>query len=145
MVKLPKPTPPPVPKKRQLLTLSNLFAATMVFFVIWQLVAFADFAQHISAFLSDELTAGLAGVATLLIMLEVFSLPFLLQMRLSPLARLCSAACLLLVPVAWSVVTLTRNDTMFMYYALADMLFILWAAVSFWELGGNKALVIKRR
>ena len=50
-------------------------------------------------------------VASLIVIMEVFALPFLLRMRLSPLAQYVSGAFAVLVPLTWSVIAIWTQNT----------------------------------
>lgn len=142
MVRLPKPTPAPAVLSHKLLVVPYLYALAMVFLAIWQLIIFPDFLVYVANFLGGEVTTATTVAAILLVSLEVFSVPFLLRLQLSPLARVCSASCTLLVPMAWSVITMATQSFL-TPYVLADLLFIVWGAISFWILGGRQALRVK--
>ena len=89
---LPKATPAPKPNKPLLLVVPYLYATFLVVLVVWQLVigplkANAPFTVTESPFWVVIFAAA-----------EVFALPFLLRLSLSPLARSASAFLSLVVP-----------------------------------------------
>lgn len=79
-----------------------VYAAVIVIMLIAQLVAFEKFIP----LMSDYKLVGGHGTATLvaclIVFTEVFSIPFLLRMALSPLMRWMSLICGLLVATLWS-------------------------------------------
>lgn len=77
------------------------YAALLVVVVLAQLFAFEKFIPILRDYHlpGGEGTATLA--ATIIVIVEVFALPFLLRMPLSPLMRWCSAVFAVLVPVSW--------------------------------------------
>ncbi len=83
-------------------TIAWLYAGVLVVMVIAQLFAFEDFIPLIQNY---ELPGG-QGTATLvaglIVIYEVFAIPFLLRMRLSPLFRWFSLICGLLVAAVWA-------------------------------------------
>ena len=92
-----------------------LYAAIIAVMAVGQLFAFEDFIPLIGSY------ALLGGqdvdtvVATLIVFVEVFSLPFLLGMTLSPLMRWFSLVCGLAVAGAWvklSLLAVWTNTTL---------------------------------
>jgi hypothetical protein len=142
VIKLPTPTPPPTVAYHKLLLVPYLYVLTLIFLAMWQLIMFPGFLEYIASYLGERVTTLTTVAAVLLVSLEVFAAPFLLRLRLSPLARLCSAVCALLVPIAWSAVTLGMQEIT-SPYVLANLFFVVWAATSFWILGGQQALKVK--
>jgi hypothetical protein len=117
----------------------------LVSLAIWQLVALDSFIPYISSYLeADKVTPGTTVIAMILIGMEVFSVPFLLRLRLSPLARFCSAGLAFLTPLAWAFVTMS-GDGFNAGYLFINIGFFLWGGVSFWVLGGPQATRLQRR
>jgi hypothetical protein len=81
------------------------YAAILTIMVIAQLFSFEDFIP----FFNDYQLPGGQGISTLaaglIVTLEVFALPFLLRMRLSPLMRWTSLVCSVAVPLFWTALT----------------------------------------
>ena len=121
-----------------------------------QMVSFEDFVEALRSYNlgSERLTV---AVAVAVITLEVFAVPFLFRLSLSPAARFVSALFALLLPLAWTVLTVhaflagvsPRNAGYFGEFlpvhvgALALVLDLLWATavvLSFDAIGGMKAL-----
>lgn len=67
-----------------------------------QMVSFEEFVAALRGYgLAGE--RGTVALAIALISLEVFSVPFLFRLTLSPLARLLSALFVVLLPCAWAI------------------------------------------
>lgn len=142
MLRLPKPTPPPAIVSRPLILVSYLSIVGLVFLVLWQLISINSFIVYVASYLGGQITNMTLTFALLLVVTEIFALPFLLRLHLSPLARLCSAACVLLVPVVWSVLTLL-NQPFNATYIVLDVVGLVWGATAFWAMGGVQALTPK--
>lgn len=82
-----------------------LYAAILTIMVVAQLFAF----ENLVPLFQDMAFPGGDGTGSLLICLiafaEIFALPFLLRMPLSPLMRWFSLGCSIFVPLAWLAVT----------------------------------------
>jgi hypothetical protein len=147
-----KATAPPQVKNRTLLVVPYI-AATLIFFLLLSiLVTFDKFVVSIDGFLIDETRAKFFASSIVLSLL--FALPFLLSMRLSPLARVCSIVCTLVAPVFLLMLTLvslnydiSADSDEFNYYklyahtwaySLGLVLFSL-CAWSFYILKGSQA------
>lgn len=91
----------PKPKSETVKKVAWVYAAILVVMALGQLFAFEKFIPLLQEYhlVGGNGTATLA--AALIAILEVFSLPFLLRMPLSPLMRWCSLVCSVLVPIAW--------------------------------------------
>jgi hypothetical protein len=91
----------PKPRTRLAAKVGLVYAVILIVMVVGQLYAFEKFIPLIS----DYWLPGGQGMATLLagvvVTTEVFALPFLLRMRLSPLMRWFSLVCGVLVAVIW--------------------------------------------
>lgn len=90
-------TEAPQPRSELAKRLAWVYVAILVVMAVGQLYAFEDFAPLIADY---ELPLG-GGVAAVIVVLEVFALPFLLRMRLSPLMRLVSLGCSLAAAAVW--------------------------------------------
>ena len=87
-------------------TIALLYAGVMVLFSVTQLFTFEAFIRLLDSF-------GLPGgvrvthvLAAVIVITEVFALPFLLRMRLSPAMRVVSMVCCWLVALKWFGLTL---------------------------------------
>ncbi len=100
------PTPAPVPKSKNVATISLFYAVILVVMVVAQLFTFESFLELFGAF---DLPGGLTTAYTLaavLIAAQVFALPFLLRMPLSPAFRMVSLLSAGLVADIWLFLTL---------------------------------------
>ncbi|MDB5162743.1 MAG: rane protein of unknown function [Candidatus Saccharibacteria bacterium] len=85
-----KSTPAPKPRSKESSNIAIFFAAVLVLMAVAQLFTFEDFLPFIQSLnlpLSDN---GVYSVAPILIFAEIFAVPFLLRMRLSPAFRFVS-------------------------------------------------------
>ena len=142
MLRLPKPTPPPVVVSKPLTSVSYLYIVAVVFLVLWQLISLNTFVTYVSTYLNGKVDNTALVFALVLVAAEIFSLPFLLRLRLSPAARLCSAACVLVVPMVWAVLMLLNHPFDLIYIAV-NAVAIVWGALAFWAMGGAQALTPK--
>jgi hypothetical protein len=83
-----------------------VYAAIIVVMAVGQLFSFEDFIPLLRDYFlpGGDPTASLVGC--LIVFTEVFSIPFLLRMPLSPLMRWVSLVCGVVVPVLWLFVSL---------------------------------------
>jgi hypothetical protein len=139
----PKPTPAPAVENKKLIIVSYAYMAALVGVSAWQLVMFEKFAPALGKYLGTGVTPEVTLLAMTLIGAQVFSLPFLLRLSLSPLARLASALLAFLAPVAWAVVAIAGPGFTMRYFVLT-VIVLLWAGASFWLLGGPKVLRLKK-
>lgn len=94
-------TPAPTPKTDNIRGVSLLLAAMILLMAVGQLFSYEKFPDLLRSFWlpGDGLTAKL--LAAVIVITEVFALPFLLRMRLSPLMRIVSMVCGWLVVAIW--------------------------------------------
>ena len=100
------PTPAPVPKTKDVTRISFFYAAIIVVMVVAQLFTFDSF---LSLLLSFDLPGGdrtAITIGALLVAAEVFALPFLLKMTISPAFRWFSLLCAGLVADIWIFLSL---------------------------------------
>lgn len=108
---LPKSTPAPTPKTDLSKQIALIYAALLVIMSVTQLFTFEDFLKLVSDFNLPLGTSLGHVIAPLLVASEVFALPFLLRMYLSPAFRWFSmflgwlAAALWLFITIWVVTT----------------------------------------
>lgn len=101
-----KTTPAPAAKSKDVVKISIFYAAILTIFALAQLFTFETFLELFGDF---DLPGGVAGgyaLATVLVTLEVFAIPFLLRMRLSPAFRWFSAFAGVAVAVIWLYVSM---------------------------------------
>lgn len=139
-----KPTPAPSVINKKMLVVPYAYAAVLMLLVIWQLVMFERFAPYVAGYLGDNSQASAAIIAMVLIGMELFALPFLLRMPLSPLARFMSAGLAFMAPLAWAALTM-MSDSFNLAYLLLNVGFFAWASASFWLLGGPRIMRLGRK
>lgn len=103
MITVKKPTNPPKPVKSYGILLGRLAAAVLVSMAVIHLFRIDTFIPILDEALPGESVAASAA-ALLIILSEVFAIPFALRMRLSPLAQLVSGALLVLAPLWWVLI-----------------------------------------
>lgn len=104
-----KPTPPTLPKTKDVRIISLLTAAVLIGMILAQLFTFENFPAVIATLWlpGGEVTA--KALAAIVVIAEVFALPFLLSMRLSPLFRFVSMGLGWAVGILWFVLALWEN------------------------------------
>lgn len=138
-----KATPPPKVKNANWLVVPIGYAGLLAALALAQLVGFGGFDF---AGINFE-TQGSAGAIMVLAATEIYALPFLLRLNLSPLARACSAILSMAAPLLLLANALFLRDQtvapfMPIELVLGGALGIL-ALASFWVLDGDKALKFK--
>lgn len=124
-----------------------------------QMVSFEEFVAALRGYgVAGE--RGSVALAVMLIALEVFSVPFLFRLTLSPLARLLSALCVVLAPCAWVILSFmalqgeatASNAGLFGGFlemqltTLILSLHVIWLATvgfAFGPMGGQRAVNLK--
>lgn len=137
-----KATAAPAITDKRLAFIPYVYAFALAAVIVWQIFVLQQYLGYISDLLEEPLGWMPATVAGVLIGFESFSLPFLLQLKLSPLARICSATFAFLTPVAWALVTMF-NDNFSVGILFIDVGCIVWGGLSFWLLGGPKLFGMK--
>ena len=103
MIVLPKAVAPPKPVKTYAATCGRGLAGVVIVLALIHLVRIDQLVQIFDDILpGGSLFAGLAAGGVVLS--EVFSVPFLLRMRLSPAAHIVSGALVVLAPLWWMLV-----------------------------------------
>jgi len=110
----PKATPAPLPKTKNVTIIATFYAVILVVMAVAQLFTFDEFLKLISSF---DFPAGVQYahfIAALVVVAEVFALPFLLRMSLSPAFRWFSMMLGWGVAVLWAKITicLVISDTL---------------------------------
>ena len=96
-----QPTSAPIAKTKNVPRIAFVYAGILVVMAVAQLFSFDEFLQLVTDFgLPGGMRAG-HFYAALIVTLEVFALPFLLRMPLSPAFRWVSMVCGWLVSLAW--------------------------------------------
>jgi hypothetical protein len=99
------PTPAPVTKTKDVKRIATFYAAILVIMAVAQLFTFESFLQLVVSFDLPGDIRGAYFTAALIIIVEVFALPFLLRMPLSSAFRWVSMVCGWLVALLWLFVT----------------------------------------
>lgn len=94
-------TEAPKPRTKTSLQIGLFFAVLLLGMAVTQLFGFEKFIPVIESYQLPGGHVTAVTLASLIVVLEVFALPFLLRMRLSPLMRLLSMACGILVGTTW--------------------------------------------
>lgn len=95
-----KPTTAPLARTDTARQVALLYAGILVLFLVAQLFTFEEFLQLIPSF---NLPVGglLYAVAPLIVVVELFALPFLLRMSTSPALRWVSMVCGWMASIVW--------------------------------------------
>lgn len=139
-----KAEPAPTVKNKQWLIVPYLYAAILVVLAVTQLMGVGgfDFA-HIKYH-----TAGMPVMIMIIAGLEIFSVPFLLRLNLSPLARFLSALFAFATPyflVAHQAYLLSQNAiSLDVLSVVATVLLIPLAIICFVVLRGYKAIRLSK-
>lgn len=104
-------TPATKPKTDNVRWIAMLLAGMFVVMAVAQLFTFEDFPGLVTGFLLPTGDRLAPVVAALIVLGEVVSVPFLLGMSLSPLARWCGMVSGWLVVGAWFVISIWLNVT----------------------------------
>jgi len=96
-----KATPAPKPRTKESHQVAILYAALLVTFAVAQLFTFDEFIELVPNFQPPLGDALVYAIAPLIVTVEVFALPFLLGMALSPAFRWLSMACGWLAAGLW--------------------------------------------
>jgi hypothetical protein len=101
-----KTTPAPKPRTKESRQISYAYAIVLIVLVLCQLFTFDKFLTllQVFAFPGGDVTAHLVG--SLIVISEVFALPFLLELNLSPLMRAVSMVFGWMVPLVWLILAL---------------------------------------
>ncbi len=141
---LPKAVPASKQSRPFMLIVPYVYAVALTLLVMWQLLS--------ESFIDDAPFAfgDAPGWMMVIAAAEVFALPFLLRLSLSPLARACSAALALFAPCALLVGLLLRTvvaqsiDGLVIYIAGSIGLIIL-AIASYFILNGPQVVAVGHR
>ena len=93
--------PAPKPRYKYAKYFAMIYAFIITVMVALQLFAFEDFIPIINDYVLPSGLTTPAFVAAVIVAVEVFALPFLLRMSLSPLMRWFSLVCSVAVASAW--------------------------------------------
>lgn len=106
-----KTTPAPDAKTPETQKIIYVYALVLVVFVLCQLFTYDDFLRLIDSFWLPGGTPTANILGCIIVICELFALPFLLRMNLSPLMRVVSMVLGWIVPVIWLFLSLWINLT----------------------------------
>lgn len=101
----------PEPRTRDAATISILYAVILVTFAVAQLFTFEEFLPYVQSLhlpFGDKLSYAFAPI---LVISEVFAIPFLLRMRLSPAFRYLSMGLGVLAAILWIFLSIWINTS----------------------------------
>ena len=101
-----QPTPAPKPKTEAVKQISLFYAAFLVVMIVAQLFTFEKFLELIIAFNLPVSVVTVASLAPIIVTCELFALPFLLRMTVSPAFRFVSMVLGWLVSLLWLGITI---------------------------------------
>lgn len=136
-----KATPAPKPNKPQLIFLSYVYAAALVCVVLFELIGFGGF--DFAGFEFEVI--GQPFWVFSLALSQIFALPFVLGLNLSPLARAVSALLCLLTPFLFMAYKIFGAVNLFGALDLAlGLLLIILGVANFVLLNGKTAVEAAR-
>lgn len=156
--KKPKPIDPPKPVKPYAPLLGRILATVSIVFALVHLIRIDSLVQIVGDGLaSSALVASLVVIFTLLA--EVFAVPFLLRMKLSPLAHLVSGFQAVFAPLMWLLISIWLLGTPYstgqlgqfvatpssVPLVLANLAWLSLAFVTLWALGYNRLSMVSKK
>lgn len=93
------------PRTKNITIIAQFFAALLLLMAVGQLFSFEKFIPLLKAFNFPGGDPVALFVATAVVVSEIFAVPFLLQMKLSPLMRMISMICSWVAVALWFLVT----------------------------------------
>lgn len=151
------PAPPPLLRQKTWLILPFGLAVLLTGMVLVQLFDFEQFVARTASYLGWQEAVGGTILAVVVVATQVFAVPFLLRLNISPLARLASALCALFAPALWLLLTtyatvrgsslaecscLFRIDVGWSHVMLS-VLFLILAIASFIVLNGAQVFRLR--
>lgn len=130
-----KATLAPTPKNVRAQYISLLYAAVLIIFALTQLYTFDTFIELIPAFRLPFGDTLVYLIAPLIVVAEVFALPFLLRMRVSPAFRFLSIGFAWLVALLWLFISIwlmttpSSVETIGFFGTLVDLIPGWWAVL----------------
>jgi len=145
---LPIAQDPPKLRTKQGPVLGWIAAFILIAFSLVHLFRIDTFVPELSLALGSNQTLTL-WVASILVSMEVFALPFLMRMRLSPLAQYVSGAFVVIVPLVWLLISIwtfgTNSSTAQLgefvslpsswVLILVNLLWLMFSYYTIWTLG----------
>lgn len=144
MIHLPLAAAPPKPRTHYASKIAWALAGIILVMTLLHLVRFDKLIPIIDIVLPGDMTWAVA-FSCVVVTMEVFALPFLLRMKLSPLARVCGGLCAVLAPLAWTCLTIwalgdfTTTGQFSSYVDITPNWWLLianyvWLGASYWVL-----------
>lgn len=157
-MKFARAEPASAPKTDTAPRVALFYAVILLIMAVAQLFSFEKFIPLVEGFGLPGGHGTAALVASVLVIIEVFALPFLLRMRLSPLMRIVSMVCGWLVVAAWLKLAIWANiagssmDNMGIFgpslmlpvgwwvipYVVALGILAAWASWGMWPVGTTR-------
>lgn len=106
-----KSTPAPKPKTENTKIIAYIYAGILLVFVLCQLFSFDGFLVLLDSFWLPGGSMFARSLGGLIVIFELSAIPFLIGMRLSPLARFLSMVSGWIVPAIWFMLGLWINLT----------------------------------
>ena len=100
-----------VPKTKNIVPVTYGYATILVVFAVAQILTFGDFHELIDSFWLPGGASLAYFLAGFIIIAEIFALPFLLQLRVSPFIRYSSRVLSWVVPLFWISISLWLMST----------------------------------
>jgi len=133
---------PPKNRKTYAMPVAWTLASIFLIFVLVHLIRIDKLIPVVAETLG---TTGATWFVSLIVIMEVFALPFLLRLRLSPLFRIMSGLFVVLVPLIWTCFTIWainngHSTGQFSSYVSTPsswwliILDLLWLVISYWTL-----------
>lgn len=137
-----KATNPPKVTNKRLTFVPTAYAVVLVGVAVLQLVFFEKFVTSVADYFMTDTNPAITLIALSLIAVEIFGLPFLLRLKLSSLARFCSALLAFLAPFFWAALCMVGSYSG--AFLLINIGFIVWGGISFWVLDGPRVIHLGR-
>ena len=152
MIKLPKSQPPVALQYKYGTYMGWLAAAVMLFFALLHLFRIDTLIPEINRALPGGDGWAIFAVVAIITM-EVYALPFLMRMRLSPLASFLSGLFGVIVPLVWLLITIWNYNTgvstgqfgefksapVNIWLLAGNVFWLIYAYATLWALGFDKA------
>jgi hypothetical protein len=142
MSMLPFAAEPPRPRSKEVVQAGLLFAGILVIFAVGQLFSFEKFVPLMESYGLPGGHPMATAIACILVVSEVFALPFLLRMTTSPLMRWTGMVCAWIAVVVWSGLVVWQNATLDMMTNTGILGASITLPVGWWSIWFCLALLI---
>ncbi len=160
-----KALPAKKPRTLESQKVSYMFAVILIIFLLSQLYSFDEFLLLVESFWIPGGYVSSQLLASIIVTTELFALPFLLGMSLSPLMRICSMVCCWLAPTIWLLLSIWLNVTTnavsnigflgttvslipgwwTMFFSFALVMLSIWASWGLWPFPISKGHLSKQK